>query len=80
MFLADLHRIVRDWPQLALVVFDCKPKVATAEHGATLLREIRNRLTYDNDLNVIISVSSRAESAICADFANLGTRSKFYAW
>jgi hypothetical protein len=63
-FLDDLHRIIRDWPQLALVVFDCKPKVATAEHGATLLREIRNRLTYDNDLNVIISVSSRAESAI----------------
>ena len=63
-FLDDLHGLARAWPELSLVVFDCKPKVATAEHGATLLREIRSRLTFDNDISVIISVSSRSEAAI----------------
>jgi glycerophosphoryl diester phosphodiesterase len=63
-FLDDLHEVAMKRPELALVVFDCKPKVATAAHGVTLLREIRNRLTYDNEINVIISVSSRSETAI----------------
>jgi len=63
-FLDDLHDVAGKWPELALVVFDCKPKVATAAHGATLLREIRTRLTYDTEINIIISVSSRSEAAI----------------
>jgi hypothetical protein len=63
-FLDDLHDVAVKRPELALVVFDCKPKVATARHGATLLREIRRRLTFDTKLNVIISVSSLAETAI----------------
>ncbi len=63
-YLDDLHRVAHDWPQLSLIVFDCKPKVATAALGQTLLDEIRARLTYDNNLNVIISVGSLAEFEI----------------
>ncbi|MBJ7601837.1 MAG: hypothetical protein JF888_01355 [Candidatus Dormibacteraeota bacterium] len=63
-FLDALHIIAQSRPELALVVFDCKPKVATAEHGVTLLNEVRRRLTFDTDVNVIISVSDRTEKAI----------------
>jgi hypothetical protein len=70
-FLDDLHDVARRWPELSLVVFDCKPKVATAAHGATLLREIRTRLTYDNEISVIISVSSRSEAAIFDSIAGI---------
>jgi len=63
-YLHELHGVAQAFPQLACVVFDCKPKVATAEHGATLLAAIRQYLTPDNDLNIIISVSSLSEFAI----------------
>ncbi|HET6369805.1 MAG TPA: PLAT/LH2 domain-containing protein, partial [Nitrospiria bacterium] len=69
-FLNDLHAIALQRPQLSLVVFDCKPKVATPQHGETLLQEIRNRLTFDIQLNVIISVSQLSEAAI---FTNIKT-------
>jgi PLAT/LH2 domain len=70
-YLDDLHAVANAWPELACVVFDCKPKVATGAHGATLLSEIRKRLTYDNDLNVIISVSSLSQSAIFDDIKSI---------
>ena len=70
-FLDELHGIARKRPELALVVFDCKPKVATPVLGATLLREIRNRLTFDTKLNVIISVSQQSESAIFDDIKKI---------
>jgi hypothetical protein len=70
-YLDDLHAVAHAWPELACVVFDCKPKVATGAHGATLLSEIRKRLTYDNDLNVILSVSSRSQSAIFDDIKSI---------
>ena len=63
-YLDDLHLVARSFPQLAFVVFDCKPKVATAAFGLRLLTEIRQRLTYDNDINIVISVSSLTEFAI----------------
>jgi hypothetical protein len=44
------------------VVFDCKPPVASlAEHGFELLMAIRRHLTYDNDLNVILSIAGRGD-------------------
>ncbi|MFM0260263.1 PLAT/LH2 domain-containing protein [Paraburkholderia sediminicola] len=70
-YLDDLHAVVHAWPELAFVVFDCKPKVATGAHGASLLSEIRKRLTYDNHLNIVISVSSRSEAAIFDDIKGI---------
>jgi glycerophosphoryl diester phosphodiesterase len=63
-FLKDLHTVAIERPELALVRFDCKPKVATAEHGATLLNAIRTLLTFDTKVNIIISVSDLSQTAI----------------
>src|SRR5690349_10538162 len=36
-FLIDFHEVLKENPEnLALVVFDCKPKVATPQHGTTI--------------------------------------------
>jgi hypothetical protein len=63
-FLTDLHDIAVQRPELALVIFDCKPKVATAEHGVRLLNKIRTLLTFDTGLNVILSVANLSETAM----------------
>jgi glycerophosphoryl diester phosphodiesterase len=63
-FLSSLHDVAIRRPALALVVFDCKEKVATAQHGTTLRNAIRALLTSGTGLNVIISVSSFSETAI----------------
>ncbi len=63
-FLDQLHQVALQRPELALVVFDCKPKVSTPELGARLLAEIRKRLTFDTELHIIISVSSLDHKAI----------------
>jgi hypothetical protein len=56
---------------LALAIFDCKPKVATAQHGDAVLGIIRNLLTFDNNLNVIISVAKLSEGAIFDSIKNI---------
>ncbi|GAA3195094.1 PLAT/LH2 domain-containing protein [Actinocorallia longicatena] len=58
-YLTGLHSLAVEFPQLALIVFDCKEPVTSPEHGLELLTAIREHLTYDNDLNVIISIASR---------------------
>jgi hypothetical protein len=58
-YLDELHALAAANPQLALVVFDCKPEVTTPDHGFELLTAIRQHLTFDNDLNVIISIATR---------------------
>jgi glycerophosphoryl diester phosphodiesterase/tryptophanyl-tRNA synthetase len=63
-FLKDLRKVVLANPKLSLVVFDCKERVATAQHGLTLLNAIRTFLTFDTDLNVIISVAKLQETSI----------------
>ena len=62
-FLDTLHGIAVQNPALTLVVFDCKPKISTAAFGFTLLTEIRNRLTFDTGVNVILSVANRSQGA-----------------
>jgi glycerophosphoryl diester phosphodiesterase len=69
-FLSSLHDVAIQHPALALVVFDCKEKVATPQHGTTLLKAIRTLLTPGADLNVIISVSSLSETAIFDNVKN----------
>ncbi len=70
-YLQSLHDlVVQEGSPLALVVLDCKPDVATPGHGAELLHAIRKYLTYDNDLNVIISVGKLAHTAIFDQIAN----------
>ena len=63
-FLTELHDIALRNPQLALVVFDCKRRVATPELGAAFLQKVRTLLTHDTQLNVIVSVASLTETAI----------------
>lgn len=46
---------------LSLVVFDCKSEATSADHGFELLMTIREHLTFDNDINVIISVGKLDE-------------------
>lgn len=46
---------------LSLIVFDCKPEATSADHGFELLMTIREHLTFDNDINVIISVGKLDE-------------------
>jgi hypothetical protein len=59
-YLNHLHDLAQQHPQFALVVFDCKMEAAVhPEHGFTLLMAIRKHLTYDNELNVILSIASR---------------------
>ncbi|WP_369242129.1 PLAT/LH2 domain-containing protein [Streptomyces sp. R21] len=60
-YLTGLHELAVEFPQLALVVFDCKQPVTSPEHGLELLTAIREHLTYDNNINVIISIASRDE-------------------
>jgi len=66
-YLSDLREVALAHPELALVVFDCKEPVATSEHGWALLSAIRELLTPDTDLNVIISVGSRQLASIFDD-------------
>ena len=63
-YLTGLHQLALERPELALVVFDCKLRAATQELGATLLQTIRSLLTFDTDLNVIISVASLSHTAL----------------
>ena len=58
-YLDGLHTLAAANPQLALVVFDCKQEATSPDHGFELLTAIRTHLTFDNDLNVIISIGNR---------------------
>jgi hypothetical protein len=55
-YLNDVHQLAAENPQLSLIVFDCKTEATSPDHGFELLTAIRQNLTFDNDLNVIISV------------------------
>jgi glycerophosphoryl diester phosphodiesterase len=63
-FLMDLHEIAVKDNRLSLIVFDCKAGAATPEHGLCLLMSIRNYLTYDTGVNIIISVSELEHATI----------------
>jgi hypothetical protein len=56
-YLKDLHTIALAHPQLSLVVFDTKPPSHSPENGLALLMAIREHLTFDLPLNIIISVA-----------------------
>jgi hypothetical protein len=61
-YLTDLHDVALQHPELALVVFDCKPATTTPDLGLTLLTAIQSHLTYDIPLNVILSVARLGET------------------
>jgi len=64
-YLKGLHDVAAEHGSpLALVVFDCKPAVATPAHGERLLNAIRLHLTFDLALTVVISVGKIAHGAI----------------
>jgi len=61
-YLRDLNRVAHEHPELALIVFDCKPPAATPALGLVLLASIRQWLTNDTHLNVMISVADVTSS------------------
>lgn len=65
-FLKDLHTVALAHPELSLIVFDCKPGSVSAANGLTILNAVRTHLTFDTNINVIISVSAM-ESAVMFD-------------
>jgi len=66
-YLRDLHDLLQEKKQyqsLALVIFDCKPPASTPEFGMAILKAIRQHLTYDTDLNIILSVAELSQQSI----------------
>jgi hypothetical protein len=64
-YLKGLHELAAaPGSPLALVVFDCKPAVATPALGERLLNAIRQFLTFDLALTVVISVGKIAHGSI----------------
>lgn len=60
-YLQGLHDVVMEHPELALIIFDCKEEVATADRGVEILQAIRTHLTHDNQVKVILSVGKLAD-------------------
>ena len=56
-YLKDLHTVAVANPQLAFVIFDCKPGSASPENGRKILNAIRKYLTYDLKISFVISVA-----------------------
>jgi hypothetical protein len=57
-YLQDLHAIAQQPDSaLSLVIFDCKPSVSTPEFGLAILTAIRKYLTYDTELNILLTVA-----------------------
>jgi glycerophosphoryl diester phosphodiesterase len=63
-FLRFLRQQAERYPQLSLIVFDCKPATNTPEHGVALLRAIREHLTDATRLPIILSVAATANAAM----------------
>jgi glycerophosphoryl diester phosphodiesterase len=72
-YLDGLHQLAAEFPQLALIVFDCKEETTSPEHGLELLTAIRQHLTYDNGLNVIISIAHQSKDNQGAFFDRIVT-------
>jgi hypothetical protein len=71
-FLQGLHNLAQAFPNLCLVVFDCKTTTYWPQHGVTLLTAIRDLLTFDLPfLNIIISVGTRDGVALFRDIVGL---------
>jgi hypothetical protein len=57
-YLQDLHNLAIQYPQLALVAFDCKQPVQDKDTGWDILQAIRTHLTKDLNLDIVLSVPS----------------------
>ena len=66
-YLIGLHKLASAYPGLALVVFDCKDPATSSSHGLELLMAIREHLTFDTDINVILSVADTASGGFFDD-------------
>lgn len=74
-YLTQLRKIVLRDQRLCLVVFDCKSAASTPAFGLQLLQAIRNCLTRETSLNIIISVSEMEHAIIFDQIGNkLGPR------
>jgi hypothetical protein len=76
-YLAGVHLLAQQYPQLALIMLDVKPEAASRANGQKILDAIDNYLNYDDvKLNVIINVGSRTpDSDLFLDiYSKLGDR------
>jgi glycerophosphoryl diester phosphodiesterase len=69
-FLNGLRQAADDFPHLALVVFDTKSPAVSASNGLAMLTAIREHLTKDTNLNVIISVADLSQTAMFDSIKN----------
>ncbi len=51
-YLDELHAIVVENAQLALIIFDCKSAVSSSEQGYQILMTIRKHLTHDTGVHI----------------------------
>ncbi len=70
-YLRDLHQVVKENEQLVLIIFDCKHAVTTPELGNTILTAIRNHLTHDTDIYIILSVGKLKEVSMFDEIKNI---------
>lgn len=70
-FLLSLRFVADHRPQLALVVFDCKPPAATPGFGPIMINAIRSILTGGTELNIIISIADRSSNSYRPDGTSL---------
>jgi hypothetical protein len=70
-YLEDLHQVVLENAQLALIIFDCKHAVTNAEQGYAILSAIRNHLTYDTGIHIILSIGKLDEISMFDNIKNI---------
>jgi hypothetical protein len=63
-YLDQLHTVAVANPQLALIMFDCKSPACSQGNGLILLKAIREHLTFDLPLNIIISIASLDDASM----------------
>ena len=63
-WLKGVHGLAKEYPQLALVVFDVKSSAATAQNGPVIVNAINHLNTDGVELNVILSVATRKDGAL----------------
>jgi len=76
-YLAGVHVLAQQYPQLALIQLDVKPQAAKQANGQKILDAIHKYLNYDDVmLNVIINVGSRVPDAVLFTdiYSQLGER------
>jgi hypothetical protein len=63
-YLQHVHALAIQFPQLSLIAFDCKPSTHDPDVGLVILTAIRQHLTLDLPLDIVLSVSSQDATSV----------------